>query len=156
MNQLFQPLLRKCVLVFFDDILVYSPSWQSHLQHVEIMFQILSQNVLFAKLSKCSFGLSEVEYLGHIVSGDGVSMVSTKVQAVLDWLIPTNLKQLRRFLGLTGYYRRFIKSYATIAGSLTNLLKKDAFRWDENTQRDFEQLKTAITSAPVLVLPDFS
>lgn len=156
MNQLFQPLLRKCILVFFDDILVYSPSWQSHLQYVEIVFQILSQNVLFAKLSKCSFGLSEVEYLGHIVSGDGVSMVSTKVQVVLDCLIPTNLKQLRGFLGLTGYYRRFIKSYATIVGPLTNLLKKDAFRWDENTHRAFEQLKTAITSALVLVLPNFS
>lgn len=156
MNQLFQPLLRKCVLVFFDDILVYSPSWKSHLQHVKIVFQILSQNVLFAKLSKCSFGLSEVEYLSHIVSGAGVSMVSTKVQAVLDCLIPTNLKQLNGFLGLTGYYRRFIKSYATIVGPLTNLLKKDAFRWDENTQRAFEQLKTAITSAPVLVLLDFS
>lgn len=117
--------MRSC---FFDDILVYSPSWQSHLQHVEIVFQILSQNVLFVKLSKCSFGLSEVEYLGYIVSGVGVSMVSTKVQVVLDWLIPTNLKQLREFLGLTGYYRRFIKSYATIAGPLTSLLKKDAFR----------------------------
>ncbi|XP_050902350.1 uncharacterized protein LOC127112789 [Lathyrus oleraceus] len=156
MNQLFQPLLRKCVLVFFDEILIYSPSWHAHLQHVETVFQILSQNVFYAKLSKCSFGLTEVEYLGHIVSGTGVSMDRTKVQAVLDWMIPTNLKQLRGFLGLTGYYRRFIKSYATIVGPLTNLLKKDAFMWDENTQKAFEQLKRAITSAHVLVLPDFS
>lgn len=156
MNQLFQPLLRKCVLVFFDDILVYSPSWYSHLKHVEIVFQILSQNVLYAKLSKCSFGITEVEYLGHVVSGSGVAMDKTKVIAVLEWPTPTNLKQLRGFLGLTGYYRRFIRSYATIAGPLTNLLKKDAFKWDENTAKAFDTLKQAITTAPVLVLPDFS
>lgn len=156
MNQIFQPLLRKCVLVFFDDILVYSPSWHTHLQHVELVFQILSQNVLFAKLSKCSFGLTEVEYLGHLVFGSGVSMDKSKVQAVLDWPIPKNLKQLRGFLGLTGYYRRFIRSYATIANPLTNLLKKESFRWSMEAETAFNNLKQALTTAPVLILPDFS
>ncbi|MCH80322.1 hypothetical protein A2U01_0001089 [Trifolium medium] len=100
--------------------------------------------------------MSEVEYLGHVVSGQGVTMDQHKVQAVIDWPIPTNVKQLRGFLGLTGYYRRFIKSYATIASPLTDLLKKDNFQWSHSAELAFLTLKKAITSAPVLVLPDFS
>lgn len=141
---------------FFNDILIYSSSWQAHLQHVEVVFQILSLNVLYAKLSKCLFGLTEVEYLGHMVSESGVAMDKVKVQAVMDWPIPKNLKQLRGFLGLTGYYRRFIKSYATIASPLTNLLMKEAFGWTVDAETAFQKLKQAATTAPVLGLPDFS
>ncbi|XP_020229083.1 uncharacterized protein LOC109810110 [Cajanus cajan] len=107
-------------------------------------------------MSKCSFGLQQVEYLGHTVSGEGVAMEKDKIQAVLNWPVPLNLKQLRGFFGLTGYYRRFIKSYASIAGPLNNLLKKDNFLWDSQVTAAFERLKTAITKAPVLALPDFS
>lgn len=108
------------------------------------------------KLSKCSFGLLEVDYLGHTISSNGVEMDKAKVQAVLDWPSPQTITQLRVFLGLTGYYRRFIKSYAQLAFPLTNLLKKDSFEWNMQTETAFINLKNAITSAPVLDLPNFS
>jgi hypothetical protein len=127
MNQIFQHALRKFVLVFFDDILVYSTTWKEHLTHLESILQVLQQNTLYVKLSKCAFGVEEIEYLGHVVSGRGVAMETTKVEAVNNWPTPKNLKQLRGFLGLTDYYRRFIKSYAKIAAPLTDLLRKDAF-----------------------------
>lgn len=116
----------------------------------------MKQHQLFARLSKCSFGDTEVDYLGHKVSGLGVSMENTKVQTVLDWPTPNNVKQLRGFLGLTGYYRRFIKSYANIAGPLTDLLQKDSFLWNNEAEAAFVKLKKAMTEAPVLSLPDFS
>jgi hypothetical protein len=155
MNQIFQHALRKFVLVFFDDILVYSTTWKEHLQHLESVLQVLQQNTLYVKLSKCAFGVEEIEYLGHVVSGKGVAMEATKVEAVNNWPTPKNLKQLRGFLGLTGYYRRFIKSYAKIAAPLTDLLRKDAFCWNSTTQQAFEDLQRAVTSAPVLALPNF-
>jgi hypothetical protein len=155
MNKVFQNALRKFVLVFFDDILVYSPSWQSHLQHLEWVLQVLALHDLFAKLSKCSFGQREIDYLGHIVSGNGVSMDANKVKDVLAWPVPSNVKQLRGFLGLTGYYRRFVKSYAQIASPLTELLKKDAFVWNQEAEIAFHKLKQAVTTAPVLSLPNF-
>jgi hypothetical protein len=131
MNHIFQHALRRYVLVFFDDILIYSPNWQAHLDHLEAVLKILHDNTLFVKLSKCSFGVEEIEYLGHRVTGQGVAMDKDKVQAVQDWPTPTNVKQLRGFLGLTWYYRRFIKAYAHIAGPLTELLKKDNFTWSQ-------------------------
>lgn len=133
MNKVFQFALRKFVLVFFYDILIYSDSWLDHLKHLELVLQTLKHHQLYARLSKCSFGATEVDFLGHTVSGKGVSMEATKIKAVLDWPTPTTVKQLRGFLGLTGYYRRFIKSYAHIAGPLTDLLKKDSFLWNDDT-----------------------
>lgn len=112
MNKVFQPLLRKCVAVFFDDILIYSKSTQDHIHHLELVFQTLVDHQLFAKHNKCVFAQPTVEYLGHVVSAKGVQPDQRKIQAMLDWPIPKNLKQLRGFLGLTGYYRRFVKSYA--------------------------------------------
>lgn len=156
MNKIFQDALRKFVLVFFDDILVYSPSWLAHLGHLKAVLQILQRHQLYARLSKCSFGATEVEYLGHQVSGSGVAMELTKVQAVMEWPTPTTIKQLRGFLGLTGYYRRFIKSYANIAGPLTDLLKKDNFSWSQYAEAAFVKLKKEMIEAPVLALPDFS
>ncbi|MCH84440.1 hypothetical protein A2U01_0005272, partial [Trifolium medium] len=132
------------------------PSWLTHLNHLQTVLQLLSEHHLFVKLSKCSFGMQEVEYLGHVVSGNGVTMDKIKVQVVLDWPTPTNVKQLRGFLGLTGYYRRFIKSYATISAPLTDLLKKDQFQWSNSAAVSFDALKQAVTSAPVLALPNFS
>ena len=156
MNEVFNKLSRKCVLVFFDDILVYSPTWVTHLQHLEMVLQLLHENKLYAKLSKCSFGQHQVEYLGHTVSGKGIAMENSKIQAILAWPAPTNVRQLKGFLGLSGYYRRFIKGYAALAGPLTELLKKDKFHWQEETSRAFAKLKEALTQAPVLALPNFS
>lgn len=148
--------MRKSVLVFFDDILVYSPSWSLHLAYLAEVLELLCDNSLFAKLSKCSFGLTKIDYLGHTISGHGVEMDNSKVQSVLDWPVPTSIKQLRGFLGLTGYYRRFIKNYAAIASPLTALLKNDSFTWDSQATMAFNALKQAITQAPVLALSDFS
>ncbi|MCI12752.1 hypothetical protein A2U01_0033859, partial [Trifolium medium] len=128
----------------------YSSSWNDHLQHLESVLLALQRHELYAKLSKCSFGAKEVDYLGHKVSSRGVSMESTKVQAVLEWPTPSNIKQLRGFLGLTGYYRRFINSYVHMAAPLTDLLKKDNFVWNSEAEKTLGKLKQAMTIAPVL------
>jgi hypothetical protein len=157
MNLVFAPLLRKGVLVFMDDILIYSRTLPEHLELLQKVFDILKANRFYIKLSKCSFAQSEVEYLGHNISGKGVSTEASKVAAVAKWPQPTNLKELRGFLGLTGYYRKFIRHYGLISRSLTDLLKKGTpFIWTSATEAAFQQLKTALIQAPVLGLPDFT
>ncbi|XP_019455099.1 PREDICTED: uncharacterized protein LOC109356222 [Lupinus angustifolius] len=151
MNQVFQAWLRKFVLVFFDDILVYSQSWEAHLEHLDTVLYTLQQHQLYAKLAKCSFGLTQVDYLGHVVSAAGVAMDQSKVKAIVEWPLPKSIKQLRGFLCISGYYRRFIKGYATLAEPLTNLLRKDSFTWTEASSAAFHNLQQAITKAPVLI-----
>ncbi|OIT28094.1 putative mitochondrial protein, partial [Nicotiana attenuata] len=127
-----------------------------HLVHLEEAFKVLRFHTMFIKQSKCAFGVTQIDYLGHIISEHGVSMDNQKVKGVLDWPLPSSVKGLRGFLGLTGYYRRFIKGYGVIARPLTDLLKKGNFQWNIEATVSFEELKRAITSAPVLALPDFS
>jgi len=127
MNHIFKPYLRKFILVFFYDILVYSKDMESHATHLSMTHDTLRQNSLFAKMSKCRFACLEVEYLGHVVSAQGVCADPGKIKAIVDWPFPKTLKALRRFLGLTGYYRKFIKGYGSIAALLTNMLKKNSF-----------------------------
>ncbi|GJW87714.1 ty3-gypsy retrotransposon protein [Tanacetum coccineum] len=156
MNDVFRSYLRKFVLVFFDDILIYSSTWQLHLEHLTVVLHCLQEHQLYAKLSKCSFRQQRIEYLGHIVTGAGVEMDHAKVTAVANWPIPTSVSQLHAFLGLIGYYRRFIKQYSSIAHPLTTLLQKNNFKWSHEAQSAFEKLKHALLTAPVLVLLDFS
>lgn len=155
MNNLLQPFLRRFVTVFFDDILVYSSSLSSHLQHLETIFETLQHGEFYLKQSKCSFAQETIEYLGHVVSGKGVTPEPSKIQAMVQWPNPRTAKELRAFLGLTGFYRKFIKGYATIAAPLTSLLCKDAFTWTTESQEAFTQLKSAMTNAPVLALSNF-
>ncbi|XP_041016312.1 uncharacterized protein LOC121258850 [Juglans microcarpa x Juglans regia] len=155
MNQVFKPYLRKFILVFFDDILIYSKDEAAHLGHLKATFDTLRGNQLYAKLSKCSFCCEEVSYLGYLISGQGVRADPEKLRAMLDWPIPKSVKALRGFLGLTGYYRKFIKGYGAIAARLTDLLKKDSFTWGNEAQSAFEALKKAVTQPPVLALPNF-
>jgi hypothetical protein len=134
MNEIFSPLLRKGVLVFMDDILIYSPTLEDHVTLLTEVLQTLSHHNLFAKLSKCSFAQNTIEYLGHVISSTGVSTDPLKIRAVQDWPIPTTVKEVRSILGLTGYYRRFIKHYSLISRPLTMLLKKGTpFVWSSVT-----------------------
>ncbi|XP_027127715.2 uncharacterized protein [Coffea arabica] len=155
MNQVFQPSLRKFVLVFFDDILVYSPTIEEHLQHLRIVMNILRENQLYVKKSKCAFAQERIDYLGHTITDQGVRMDDSKVSSILQWPVPKTVKELRGFLGLTGYYRRFVRQYGQVCKPLTELLRKDNFKWSIQAQAAFEHLKELMCSAPVLSLPDF-
>lgn len=146
----------KFVLAFFDDILVYSPTWEEHLQHLKSVLEKLRKNTLFAKRSKCQFGKQEVEYLGHVISFEGVATYPENIKCMENWPTSKTIKQLRGFLGLTGYYMKFIKGYGIISKPLTELLKKDCFLWSEDAEQGFRALKVAMTQAPVLTLPDFT
>ena len=115
------------MLVFFDDILIYIKSWEEHVQHVDRVLHLLKEQQLYVKPSKCFFGVQEVEYLGHIASHHGVKAYPNKIKAIKEWRIPTTLRHIRRFLGLTGYYLKFVKNYGRIAAPLMTLLKKGAF-----------------------------
>ncbi|XP_026444472.1 uncharacterized protein LOC113344718 [Papaver somniferum] len=156
MNHIFQDHLRSFIFVFFDDILVYSPTMESHLIHLQTTLDILRANQLTANISKCSFGHPEIEYLGHIITGNGFMADPDKISAMVDWPIPTNITGLRGFLGLTGYYRKFVKNYGIISRPLTALLRKNSFHWSPATKTAFNALKLAMTTKPVLALPDFN
>jgi len=145
MNSVLKPFLRKFVLVFFDDILIYSTTWAEHLLHLRAVFEALQQHALFLKKSKCSFGETSVGYLGHVISAQGVAMDDTKVKAVLSWLLPKTVRAVRGFLGLAGYYRRFIRDYGLIASPLTKLLRKDGFQWTEEATAAFRALQQALS-----------
>ncbi|XP_068662911.1 uncharacterized mitochondrial protein AtMg00860-like [Aristolochia californica] len=155
MNEVIHPLLRKYVLVFFDDILIYSKHWEDLIQHLHQVFNLMRSHHLFLNQSKCSVGTSEVAYLGHVISASGVKADSSKIQAVVDLPTPHSITTLRGFLGLARYYRKFIRDYGKIAAPLNNLLERNAFTWSNIAASSFKQLKHALSSTPVLQLPNF-
>ncbi|CAJ2642437.1 unnamed protein product [Trifolium pratense] len=155
MNRIFHSFLDKFVVVFIDDILVYSKSEEEHKEHLRIVLQILKEKKLYAKLSKCEFWLKEVSFLGHVISSGGIAVDPAKVDAVLQWGTPESVSEIRSFLGLAGYYRRFIEGFSKLALPLTQLTQKDqAFVWDVKCEESFQELKKRLTTAPVLILPD--
>lgn len=156
MHHIFHSYLRRFVIIFFDDILIYSPSLEDHVAHLHLVFQTIRDNKLFLRKEKCCFATDRVEYLGHFITKEGVSTDPSKIHAVANWPQPSNLKQLRGFLGLAGYYRRFVKDFGKIAKPLNDMLKKDCFSWSDDSVSAFLTLKHALVSAPVLALPDFS
>ena len=155
MNEIFKPFLLRFVLVFFDDILIHSSSLEEHAQHLSKVLGLLEQHQLYANAKKCVIGQTQVAYLSHIVSRASVAVDAEKVRAMQEWSKPQNLKELQGFLGLTGYYRRFIHHYAQLVAPLTQL-KKDNFNWNDTATAAFEQLKSVMLTAPVLAIPNFS
>jgi len=157
MNTVLAPLLRKCVVVFIDDILIYSKTWEDHIQHIREVFLLLQHHQFKVKLSKCSFAQQEVHYLGHVISGAGVATDPSKVRDILNWPTPQSVKDVRAFLGLAGYYRKFVKNFGVISKPLTTLLKKRVlFVWTSVHEEAFQLLKQALSTTPVLALLDFS
>lgn len=156
MNEVFRPLLRRFVLVFFDDILICSRNEEEHKEHLREVLSLLQQHQLYANQKKCSYGSRKIEYLGYIITEEGVSADGSKIKAMVEWPIPKNIKELRGFLGLTGYYRKFVREYGLVARPLTSLLKKDQYAWTPEDRDGFQKLKTAMTTVPVLALPNFN
>ncbi|GJQ93259.1 putative reverse transcriptase domain-containing protein [Tanacetum coccineum] len=157
MNRIFHEYLDKFVIVFIDDILVYSKSEEEHERHLRIVLEILRQKKLYAKFSKCEFWLQQVAFLGHIVSVDGIIMDPSKVEAITKWPRPTTVTEVRSFLGLAGYYRRFVEGFSRLALPLTQLMRKgEKFVWTDERQESFEELKRRLVSAPILTLPSGS
>ena len=154
MNRVFRPYLDQFFVVFIDDILVYSRDEQEHEQHLKIVLQALGEKKLYAKLSKCDFWLNEISFLGHIVSAKGIRVDPVKIEAMVNWKPPRSVTEVRSFLGLVGYYRRFVKGFSVIASLLTKLLRKGVmFEWSNKCQNSFEQLKEMLVEAPVLTQP---
>ncbi len=155
MHQIFRPLLDSCVLVFLDDILIYSKNITEHEQHVRRVLELLRTNQLYAKESKCELFQSRVEFLGHIIDAEGLHMMEDKVTAMTGWPRPNNVAELQSFLGTVGYYRRFIRMFSDLSAPLTQLLQKgQPFIWADKQQQAFESLKQAVSQKPVLILPD--
>ena len=138
------------MIVFIDDILVYSPTAEEHERHLRVVLQTLREHQLYAKFSKCEFWLSEVAFLGHVVTRDGISVDPKKVEAIQDWPRPTSVTEIRSFLGLAGYYRRFIENFSLIAAPMTKLTQKNIkFQWSDECERSFQELKDRLTTTPI-------
>ena len=146
MNRVFQPYLYQFVVVSIDDILIYSQSEVEHEDHLRIVLQLLRDHQLYAKFSKCEFWLAEVVFLRHVVSTSGVSVDSGKVEAVMSWKRPKSVFEIRSFLGLAGYYRRFIEDFSQLAAPMKRLTRKEVkFIWDDSCERAFQKLKRRLT-----------
>ncbi|XP_074322839.1 uncharacterized protein LOC141659812 [Apium graveolens] len=155
MNRIFKEYLDKFVIVFIDDILIYSKTEEDHAEHVRTDLEILRKKKLYAKLSKCEFWLQEVQFLGHIVSNEGIKVDPIKIEAIMNWERPRTPTEVRSFLGLAGYYRRFVQNFSRIATSLTKLTRKnEKFIWNDKCEESFQELKRRLITAPVLSLPD--
>jgi hypothetical protein len=155
MNSVFMPELDKFVVVFIDDILVYLKNEEEHAGHLHVVLQRLREHRLYAKLSKCDFWLKEIKFLGHTISQTGIAVDPDKVQEVMNWKLPTIVRQIRSFLGLAGYYRRFILDFSRIVKPMNELLKKGAkFVWGQKCEDAFHTLRQHLTTAPVLTQPD--
>ena len=155
MNTVFQPYLDQFRVVFVDDILIYSHSEVEYEDHLRIVLQLLRDHQLYAKFNKCEFWLTEVGFLGHVVSASSVSIDPRKVEAVMSWERLKSVFEIRSFLGLAGSYRRFIEDFSWLAAPMMRLTRKEVkFMWDDSCERAFQELKRRLTSAHILIVPE--
>ena len=156
MNHVLRTFIGKFVVVYFDDILIYNKSLDKHVEHIKCVLAVLRKECLYANLEKCTFCTDKVVFLGFVVSAHGVEVDEEKIKAIHEWKPPQNVSQVRCFLGLAGFYHRFVKDFSSIAAPINALTKKDVpFQWGEAQEKAFEELKMKLTSAPLLALPDF-
>ncbi|GKF06726.1 putative reverse transcriptase domain-containing protein [Tanacetum coccineum] len=155
MNRVCRPYLDKFMIVFIDDILIYSKTQKEHVEHLWLVLKLLKKEKLYAKFSKCKFWLREVQFLGHVINGIGIHVDPSKIEAVKNWKAPRTPTQVRSFLRLARYYRRFIENFSKIVKSLTILTQKSkTFEWGKEQELAFQTLKDKLCNAPVLALPD--
>jgi hypothetical protein len=156
MNHVLRSFIGKFVVVYFDDILIYSKTFDEHVDHLHAVLNVLRENKLFANLKKCSFCLESVVFLGFVISSKGISVDEEKVKAIREWPVPRNANEVRSFHGLASFYRRFVKNFSSIAAPLNELVKKNVvFKWTDVHEKAFELLKDKLTNAPLLCLPNF-
>ncbi|GJW75349.1 putative nucleotidyltransferase, ribonuclease H [Tanacetum coccineum] len=154
MNRVCKPYLDKFVIVFIDDILIYSKDKEEHEEHLKAILELLKKEELYAKFSKCEFWIPKVQFLGHVIDCQGIHVDPAKIESIKDWASPKTPTEIRQFLGLAGYYRRFIEGFSKIAKPMTKLTqKKVAFEWGDKQEAAFQTLKTKLCSAPILALP---
>ncbi len=155
-NDVFRDMLNKYVIVYIDDILIYSESLEEHIQQVRAVLKRLIQHQLYAKTEKCEFHLTSISFLGYVISHEGVAMDESKVNAVLKWSLPSTIKELQRFLGFANFYRRFIRGFSSVAAPLTSMTMKGSSRlhWSSTAREAFQELKQRFTTAPILHHPD--
>jgi hypothetical protein len=155
LNKVFMEYLNKFVVVFINDILVYSKSEEEHEEHLRLALQKLQEHRLYAKLSKCEFWMKQVDFLGHVILKGGISVDPSKVQDVLSWNAPMSVGDIQSFLRLAGYYQRFIEGFSKISKPMTELLEKDKkFEWTPACEASFQELKKRLMTASILVMPD--
>jgi hypothetical protein len=156
MNGILHPFIGKFMVVYFNDILIYSKSLNEHIEHLCAIFCALRESRLFANLEKCTFCTDRVAFLGYVVTQRGIEVDEAKIEAIKSWLIPATLTQLLSFLGLTGFYQRFVSDFSTIVAPLNDLMKKGvSFHWGATQDQAFHTLIDKLTHAPLLQLPDF-
>ena len=155
-NHALRPFIGKFVVVYFDDILIFSSSMADHLSHIRDVLAVLRRDQPSAAKHKCEFGVPEVLFLGYVVSGQGLAMDQSKVEVVRSWPVPTTVTEIRSFHGLASFYRRFVSHFSIIMAPITSCMKEGRFHWTPEATTAFEMIKTKLTTAPILVLPDFS
>ena len=156
MNQALRPFIGKFVVVYFDDILIYSAAKDIHVQHIREVLTVLQQEKLFAAVNKCVFMASEVLFLGYKISGEGLQVDESKIEAVKRWPRPSSITEVRSFHGLAAFYRRFIPHFSSIMAPITDCMKAKSFQWPTNAEEAFQLIKVRLTTAPILILPNFS
>ena len=157
LNHALHAFISRFVVVYFDDILVYSKNLDEHINHLHCVLAVLRKEKLYANLKKCSFCMDKIVFLSYVVSAKGIEVNEEKVKTIKEWSTPKSITEVRNFHGLSSFYRRFVKNFSTLAAPLTEIVKISVgFKWGSEQNRAFIEIKERLCGAPLLVLPDFS